>query len=145
MSTYKENVPLVDAAKFHLPISTVADEVGYTSLSGPGTGGYVLGSALKKGRKYLATFQTAVGTGAPTGVKVGLGQATDANGTAVAFVAGSTVEVANPVAGVIELEIDPKAIDATKYYGLVAAVMGAGTTTLLVGGSVRVLDPVYAG
>jgi hypothetical protein len=146
MNTFKQQTPLVDAAKGHLPISTANDEVGYTGIVGPATGGYILGSALKKGRKYLATFQHAAGSGAPTDLQVGLGKATDANGTGVAFVTGATAEKASPVAGTIELEIDPSKIDdATKYYGLIAAVKGAGTTTLLVAGTLRVLDPDYAG
>jgi hypothetical protein len=147
MNTFKEQTPLVDAAKGHLPISTANDEVGYTGIVGPGTGGYILGSALKKGRKYLATFQHAAGSGAPTGLQVGLGKADDANGTNVAFVTGALAEKANPVAGTMELEIDPSIIDAapTKYFGIIAAVKGAGTTTLLVSGTLRVLDPDYAG
>lgn len=147
MNTFKEQVPLVDAVKGHLPVSTAADETGYTAFSGPAAGGYILGSALRKGRKYLGTFQHAAGSGSPTGLRVGLGRADDANGTNVAFVAGTTTDKASPVAGTIEIEIDPSVIDAapTKFYGLIASLSGGGTTTLLVAGTLRVLDPDYAG
>lgn len=143
----KENLPLVSATKFNVAPQAVDDGAGvYGTAVTAGTGDWVLGSALPKGRKLLVIVETAGLTGTPTALKVALfGSATDANGTSGAEIASTVTAWADPAGDTVyTTEIDLAAVtDLTKYYSLGLTSNGAGTTSILAGCTAMVLDPTY--
>lgn len=145
--TVKENLPLVSATKFNVAPQAVDDGAGvYGTAVTAGTGDWVLGSALPKGRKLLVIVETAGLTGTPTALKVALfGSATDANGTSGAEIASTVTAWADPAGDTVyTTEIDLAAVtDLTKYYSLGLTSNGAGTTSILAGCTAMVLDPTY--
>jgi hypothetical protein len=144
--TTKAHLPLVSATKFNVEPQSVGDETDYTTYVGAGTGDWVLGSALPKGRKLLVIVETGALTGVPTGLKFGLmGSATDANGSSGAIIASTATEVVNPAGDTVYVaEIDLAAVDdLAKFYSLGIALKGGGTTAVIVGATALVLDPTY--
>jgi hypothetical protein len=146
----KANLPLAaDAAKFSVPpAAAIAAGTGaYGTLSTAGASRWVLGSALKQGRKLLVTLQTGAIANAPTAIKVGLqGGGTNASGASGAEIAASVTEFATPAGNTTyQAEIDLALVtDLTKYYSLEIGVNGAGaTSTVIAGASAEVLDPIY--
>jgi len=144
----KSNHPLVSSTKFAISPQAVDDGAGaYGTAVTAGTGDWVLGSAIPKGRALLVTVDTGALTGAPTALKVSLfGSATDANGTSGAEITSTITEWASNPAGDItyQAEIDLAAVtDLTKYYSLALTSNGAGTTSIMAGASATVLDPTY--
>lgn len=145
--TTKSNVPLVSATAFNVSPQAIDDgAAAYGTAVNAGTGDWVLGSAIPKGRKLLVVVDTGALTGTPTALKVALfGSATDANGTNGAEIASTVTEWTTPAGDTTYLaEIDLAAVtDLTKYYSLGLASNGAGTTSIIAGASALVLDPVY--
>ncbi len=146
--TFKTNLPLVSATQFNISPQSIAAGTGaYGTVVNAGTGDWILGSALPKGRKLLVVVDTAAIANAPTALKVSLlGSATDANGTSGAEIASTVTEWATPAGdSVYTAEIDLAAVtDLTKYYSLGLNANGAGaTSTVLAGASALVLDPTY--
>jgi hypothetical protein len=145
--TVKGNLPLVAAAKFNVPPAAVDDgAAAYGTYLTAGTGHWVLGSAMPKGRAMLVTVNTGALTGTPTALKVSLmGAATDANGTSGAEIAATVYEITTP-AGLTAYQTEISlayVTDLTKYYSLGLASNGAGTTSVIAGASAEVLDPTY--
>lgn len=145
MTTFNTDLPLVSATKFNISPQAIDDGAGaYGTAVNAGTGDWVLGSALPKGRKLLIDVNTGALTGTPTALKVALfGSATDANGTSGAEIASTVTAWADPAGdSVYTAEIDLAAVtDLTKYYSLGLTSNGAGTTSLIAGATARVLDP----
>lgn len=146
-TTNKANLPLVSETKFNVSPQAIDDGAGaYGTAVNAGTGDWVLGSALPKGRKLLVVVDTGVLTGTPTALKVALfGSATDANGTSGAEIASTVTEWATPAGdSCYTAEIDLAAVsDLTKYYSLGLASNGAGTTSIIAGATALVLDPAF--
>lgn len=143
----KAHTPLVSATKFDVAPISVADEVDYSGISHAGSGDWILGSSMPKGRALLVHVNTGATANSPTGLTVGLCSGTDANGTGVAFVSGASTEVeASAVAGdtqyLVEIPLSYVS-DLTKYYSIGVALKGGGTATCLVGTVTTVLDPTY--
>jgi hypothetical protein len=145
--TTKSHLPLVSATQFNVSPQAVDDGAGvYGAAVNAGTGDWVLGSALPKGRKILVVVDTGALTGTPTALKVALfGSATDANGTSGAEITSTITEWLTPAGDTVYVtEIDLAAVtDLAKYYSLGLTSNGAGTTTLIAGASALVLDPTY--
>lgn len=145
--TTKNHLPLVSETKFNVSPQAIDDGAGaYGTAVNAGTGDWVLGSALPKGRKLLVVVDTGALTGTPTGLKVALfGSATDANGSSGAEIASTVTEWASPAGDSTYLaEIDLSAVtDLTKFYSLGLASNGAGTTSVIAGAHALVLDPTY--
>lgn len=148
--TTKSRIPLVSETKFNVSNSTAiaAGTAAYGTATAAGTGDWVLGSALPKGRKLLVVINTAAKANTPTFLKVALhGSATDANGTSGAEIASTVTEFADPAGDSAYLaEIDMSAVsDLTKYYSLALSVKGTDNTHTLIADAVAlVLDPTYA-
>lgn len=147
MAQYAKDRPFVDDNQFDLIASALDDGTGaYGTYANPGSGGFVLGSLLRGRRIEVTTINGAL-TGAPTGLKIGLLSATDANGTGAAVVTGTETEFLTPAAStkhMCEFDLTLAAIDVTKYYGTGAALNGAGTTALTISTISRFLDPAQA-
>jgi hypothetical protein len=145
----KGHLPLVSDTKFNVaPGAAIAAATGaYGTATAAGTGDWVLGSALPKGRKLLVIVNTGAVANAPTAIKVSLhGSATDANGTSGAEIASTVTEWATPAGDITyTTEIDLSAVtDLTKYYSLALTVNGAGaTSTVVASAEAIVLDPTY--
>jgi hypothetical protein len=146
----KYSLTLVSATKFNISPQAIDDGSGvYGTIVNAGSGDWVLGSALPKGRKLLVVVNTGALTSTPTALKVCLlGGATDANGSAGAEVTGITTpsEWATPAGDSQYLaEIDLSGVtDLTKYYSLGLASNGGGSTSVFAGAVALVLDPVYS-
>jgi hypothetical protein len=149
MGTSKANLPLVSATQFNvMNAAAIAAGTGaYGTATNAGTGDWVLGSALPKGRKLLVIVTTSTIANAPTFLKVSLfGSATDANGTSGAEIASTITEIPTPAGdSAYTAEIDLGAVtDLTKYYSLGLTVNGAGATSTVIAEAVAtVLDPTY--
>ncbi len=145
--TTKAHLPLVSATQFNVSPQAIDDGAGiYGTAVTAGTGDFVLGSALPKGRKILVVVETAGLTGTPTALKVSLfGGATDANGTSGAEITSTITEWLTPAGDTVyTAEIDLAVVtDLTKYYSLALTSNGAGTTSILAGATALVLDPTY--
>jgi len=146
MASFKTDFPLVSTTQFDVAPVAIADETGYTSPVNAGSGDWVLGSILKlKGRRLLVTVNTGAASGSPGGFQVALyGSATDANGTSGAIITATAQEELLPVGDITyEYEIDLAYVtDLTKYYSMGVALKGGGATTLVMGTTSRVLDPL---
>jgi hypothetical protein len=144
---HKSRFPLVSETKFNVSPQAIDDGAGaYGTAVNAGTGDWVLGSAIPKGRKLLVVVDTGALTGTPTALKVALfGSATDANGTSGAEIASTVTEWTTPAGDSTYLaEIELSAVsDLTKYYSLGLTSNGAGTTSVLAGASAIVLDPTH--
>lgn len=147
--TSMSHLPLVAAAKFNVPCQAVDDgSSAYGTAVTAGSGGWVLGSAIPKGRKLLVIVNTGALTGTPTNLKVALhGSATDANGSSGAEIASTVTAFGAPAGSTsYQAEIDLAAVtDLTKYYSLALASNGAGSTSVLAGATAMLLDPVNNG
>lgn len=146
--TTKKDLPLASTTKFSTNNATAiaAGSGAYGTYTNPGTGDFILGSALPKARKYLVTIPVVAIAGTPTALKVALMKADDANGTNAAEIASTVTEFASPAADTeYETEIDPGAVDdLAKFYGIGLAVNGASSSvTATASTSVRLLDPVF--
>ncbi len=148
--TTKAHLPLVSATQFNVaPGAAIAAGTGaYGTATTAGTGDWVLGSALPKGRKLLVCVNTGAIAVAPTALKVSLfGSATDANGTSGAEIASTVTEfeASPPGDKVYVAEIDLAAVtDLAKYYSLALTVNGAGaTSTIVADAAAFVLDPTF--
>ena len=148
MFTTKEQIPLVSTTKFNVPgaAAIAAGSGAYGTTSHAGTGDWILGSSMPKGRALLITCSTGAAANSPTYIKFGLlGNGTDANGGGSPdFITGAFTEVATPAGDTeYELEVDlNKVSDLTKYYSLGIAVNGASASaTVIASVSARVLDP----
>ena len=147
--TEKAMLPLVSATKFNISqVAAIAAGTGaYGTATTAGTGDWVLGSAMPKGRKLLVVVNTSTLANTPTFLKVSMfGSATDANGTSGAEIASTITEFATPAGDTVYLaEIDLAAVsDLSKYYSLALTVNGAGAThTLIADAAALVLDPTY--
>lgn len=145
--TTKANVPLVSATKFDVAPVSVADEADYSGVVGGGSSRCIAFASMPKGRALLINVNVGALSGSPTGLTVGLGVNNDANGTGLAFVSGTTTEIATPAAGAqYQVEIPLSYVsDSTKFYSACVALKGGGTTTAIVGTVTQVLDPVFNG
>jgi hypothetical protein len=145
--TTKSHLPLVSATKFNVAPQAIDDGAGaYGTAVNAGTGDWVLGSDLPKGRKLLVIVETAGLTSTPTALKVALfGSATDANGTSGAEISSTVTEWATPAGDTVyTTEIDLAAVsDLTKYYSLGLTSNGGGSTSILAGATALVLDPTH--
>lgn len=145
----KAHLPLVSATQFNVSqVAAIAAGSGaYGTVVNAGTGDWVLGSSLPKGRKILVVINTATKAGSPTALKVSLfGSATDANGSSGAEIASTVTEIATPAGdSAYTAEIDLAAVtDLTKYYSLGLTVNGASASDTLIADAVAiVLDPTY--
>lgn len=143
----KAHLPLVSETKLNVSPQSIDDGAGaYGTAVTAGTGDWVLGSALPKGRKLLVVVDTGVLTNALTALKVSLhGSATDANGTSGAEIASTVTEWTTPAGDSCYVaEINLAAVtDLTKYYSLALTANGAGTGALIAGATALVLDPTY--
>jgi len=143
--TNKQLVPLVSATKFDVAAVALADETGYTGITHAGTGRWVLGSAMPKGRALAIAISTGALSGSPGGVQVGLLTGSDANGTGAAFITGTTTEYLTPAGStqyVVEIPLSYVS-DLTAYYSAGLALKGGGATTMVAGTVSMVLDPTY--
>lgn len=145
--TNSTNVPLVSATKFDVAPISIADETDYSGVVGAGTGDYILGANMPKGRALLITVATGAAANGPTGLTVGLLTATDANGGSAAFVSGTTTELeASSVPGDKQYQVQiplSYVSSLTAYYSAGLALKGGGTATLIAGTVSHVLDPTY--
>jgi hypothetical protein len=143
--TTKAHLPLVSATKFDVAAVSVADETDYSGISHAGSGDWVLGSSMPKGRALLMCVSTGALTGSPTGLQIGLLVGDDANGTSAAFISGTTTEVTTPAGDTqYQVEIPLSYVsDLTKYYSAGLALKGGGTTAVIAGTVTMVLDPTY--
>lgn len=145
----KAHLPLVSATQFNVSPQAIDDGSNvYGTAVNAGTGDWVLGSALPKGRKLLVIVETGALTSTPTALKVALfGSATDANGSSGAEIASTVTEWATPAGDTVYVtEIDLAAVtDLTKYYSLGLASNGGGSTSVIAGATALVLDPTYNG
>lgn len=144
--TTKAHLPLVSATKFNVSqVTAIAAGSGaYGSAVAAGTGDWVLGSAMPKGRALLVIVNSSTLANTPTYLKVSLQKGDDANGTNGADVTGSVTEIATPAGdSVYTCEIPLSCVDdLTKYYSLALAVNGANNThTLIADAAAVVLDP----
>lgn len=141
----KNHFPLVSASKFDVSPVSVADETGYTGVVGGVTGRCIAFASMPKCRAYKINVAIGALSGSPTGLQVGLGVNDDANGTNLAFVAGTTTEFATVTAGLqYSVEIPASYVsDSTKFYSACLALKGGGTTTALCATISEVLDPTY--
>jgi hypothetical protein len=147
--TTKAHLPLVSATKFNVSPQAIDDGSNdYGTLVHAGTGDWVVGSAIPKGRALLVVVETGALTSTPTFLKVSLsGSATDANGSNGAEIASTVTAWADPAGDSVYLaEISLAAVsDLTKYYSLTMASSGGGSTSVFAGATAMVLDPVTAG
>jgi hypothetical protein len=145
--TTKAHVPLVSSTKFDVAPISVADETDYSGVVGAGTGDYVAYASMPKGRALLICVNVGVATSSPTGLTVGLLKGTDANGSAAAFVSGTTTELeASSVAGdtTYQVEIPLSYVsDSAGYYSAGVALKGGGSSSAIIGTVSMVLDPTY--
>lgn len=141
----KAHLPLVSATKFDVAPVIVADETGYTGVVGAGSGRCVAFASMPKGRALLVHVNVGALSGSPTGIQVGLGVNDDANGTGLAFVAGTTTDLGAAAAGTqFTVEIPLSYVsDSTKFYSACVAVKGGGATSAIVGTVTTVLDPTH--
>jgi hypothetical protein len=145
----KAHLPLVSETKFNVcnAAAIAAGTGAYGSATLAGSGDWMLGSALPKGRKLLVVVTTSTLANTPTALKVSLhGGATDANGSSGTEIASTVTEWADPAGdSVYTAEIDLAAVtDLTKYYSLALTVNGAGAThTLIAEAAALVLDPTF--
>ena len=143
----KAHLPLVSETKFNVSqVAAIAAGTGaYGTATTCGSGDWVLGSAMPKGRKLLVVVNTGTLANTVTQLKVSMfGSATDANGTNGAEIASTITEIATPAGdSVYTCEIDLAAVtDLTKYYSLALTTNGAGATaTLTADAAALVLDP----
>jgi hypothetical protein len=143
MAQFKTDFQLVSATKFNVAPVVIADESDYGTPVNAGTGDWMLGSTIPKGRRLLVVVDTGALSGTPTGLQVALyGSATDANGTSGAIISSTATEFATPAGDTTyTVEMPMSAIsDASKYYSLGLALKGGGTTTCLAGAHAFVLD-----
>lgn len=140
----KNDIPLyATTTKFLVPATTIGDESDYTAFTSAGNGNWVLGSLLKA-RRVLITMVTGAAANSPTGVKFGLAEGTDANGSSAAFITdGSATYTTALDNNVRELEVSLAGIDEAKYYSPAISVKGGGTATLLAAASARFLEPTH--
>lgn len=148
MADFYKNHPFVSATKFDMQAIALDDgSSAYGTYVGGGTGAGVLGSTLL-GRAIQVTTSNGALTGSPTGLKIGLLKADDANlSTNMAVVSGTETEFATPAAStkhVVVIDLSKFTIDATKYYGVGAALNGGGTTALTITTHSTFLDPNQA-
>jgi len=143
--TTKYSVPLVSATQFDVAPVSVADESDYSGIVHAGTGDWILGSAMPKGRSLLIGVATGALTGSPTGLQVGLLTGSDANGTGAAFISGTTTEFTTPAGdSQYQVEIPLSYVsDMTKYYSAGLALKGGGATAVIAGTVSMVLDPTF--
>lgn len=143
--TTKANVPVVSATKFDVSPVSVADETDYSGVVGGGTGRCVAFASMPKGRALLINVSIGALTGSPTGLTVGLGVSSDANGTGLAFVSGTTTELTTVAAGAVhQVEIPLSYVSSSSgYYSACLALKGGGTTAAIIGTASVVLDPTY--
>jgi hypothetical protein len=146
--TTKADLPLVSATKFNvLNAAAIAAGTGaYGTATAAGSGDWVLGSSMPKGRKLLVVLATSTVANSPTAIKVALQKGDVANGTNGAEIASTVTEFATPAGDTAyTAEIDLAAVDdATKYYSLAVAVNGAGATATVIAEAVAVvIDPSY--
>jgi hypothetical protein len=144
--TTKSHLPLVSATKFNvLNATAIAAGTGaYGTATAAGTGDWVLGSSMTKGRKMLVVVATSTIANSPTAIKVALQKGDDANGTNGAEIASTVTEWATPAGDTAyTTEIDLAAVDdLTKYYSLAVSVNGAGATATVIAEAIAlVLDP----
>lgn len=145
----KAHLPLVSETKFNVcnAAAIAAGTGAYGTATTAGSGDWVLGSALPKGRKLLVVVTTSTLANTPTALKVSLFKADDVNGsTNAAEIASTVTEWATPAGdSVYTAEIDLAAVsDLTKYYSLALTVNGAGAThTLIAEAAALVLDPTH--
>lgn len=145
----KAHLPVASETKLNVApgAALAAGTAAYGTATTAGSGDWVLGSALPKGRKLLVVVNTGAIANAPTALKVALfGSATDANGSSGAEIASTVTEWATPAGdSVYTTEIDLAAVtDLTKYYSLGLNVNGAGaTSTIIADAAALVLDPTY--
>lgn len=136
MADFYKNHPLVNATKFDMQAIALDDgSSAYGTYVGGGTGAGVLGSTLLA-RAIQTTTSNGALTGAPTGLKIGLLKADDANlSTNMAVVTGTETEFLTPAAStkhVLVIDLGKITIDPAKYYGIGAALNGGGTTALTI-------------
>lgn len=144
MSSFAKDRGFVSATKFDMLAIALDDgSSAYGTYVGGGTGAGVLGSTLLGRRIEVCTINGAL-TGVPTGLKIGLLKADDANlSSNMAVVTGSETEFLTPAAStkhMCEFDLTAANIDATKYYGVGAALNGGGTTALTITTISRFLD-----
>lgn len=147
MATFKQNLPFAAADKFDIIPAVVADESDYSGVVGGGTGRCVAFASVTKGRALKMSVAVGTLSGSPSGLTFGLGVSSDANGTSLAFVSGTTTEVASPTAGKLYTAEIPMSYvsDSSKFYSACVALKGGGTTTAIVATVTEVLDPVFSG
>jgi hypothetical protein len=145
--TTKADLPLASATKFNVSPQAIDDGASaYGTAVNAGTGDWVLGSAMPKGRALLVIVETGALTGTPTALKVALfGSATDANGTSGAEIAATVTEWATPAGDTVYVaEIDLAYVsDLSKYYSLGLTSNGGGATSVIAGATALVLDPTF--
>jgi hypothetical protein len=144
----KAHVPLVSATQFNVSPQVIADESDYSGVVNAGTGDWVLGSAMPKGRALLVIVETGVLSGTPTGLQVALyGSGTDADGSGGAIITATATEWTTPAGDTVyQAEIPLSYVsDLTKYYSLGVACKGGGSTSIVAGATALVLDPVRNG
>jgi hypothetical protein len=141
----KGYTPLVSATKFDVSPVVVADESDYSGVVGGGSSRCIAFADMPKGRALLMHINVGALSGSPTGIQVGLGVNDDANGTGLAFVAGTTTDLGAAVAGTqFAVEIPLSYVtDSTKFYSACVAVKGGGATTAIVGTVTTVLDKTH--
>lgn len=144
----KSHLPLVSATKFNVSNVTAiaAGTADYGSATTAGTGDWVKGDAMPKGRKLLVVINSATLANTVTKLKVALHKGDDANGTNGAEIASTVTEIATPAGdSAYTAEIDLAAVDdMAKFYSLGLAVSGANNTNTLIADAVAlVLDPTY--
>jgi hypothetical protein len=145
----KAHVPVASKTKLNVaPGAAIAAGTGaYGTATTAGSGDWVLGSAMPKGRALLAVVNTGAIANAPTAIKVSMhGGASDANGSSGTEIASTVTEWATPPGDeVYTAEIDLAAVtDLTKYYSLAVTVNGAGATSTIVADAAAILlDPTY--
>lgn len=146
---HKDRVVLVSTTKFNVaPVSVAAGTGAYGTAQTAGTGDWVLGSALTKGRKLIVIVETGAMANDPTALKVALhGSATDANGSSGAEIASTVTTWATPPGDTVYVtEIELSAVtDLTKYYSLALTANGAGASSTVIAGAVAIVaDPTYS-
>lgn len=146
--TFKESMPLVSTTKFSVVNGTAiaAGSGAYGSYTTAGSGDFVKGDAMPKGRKLRVIVPVSTLAGTPTALKVALMKGDDANGTNAAEIAATVAEFATPAADTVyEAEIDLAAVDdLTKYYSLGVAVNGASSSVTAIAEAIAlVLDPTF--
>src|SRR5574340_535116 len=94
----KAHLPLVSETKFNVsnPTAIAAGTGAYGTATTAGTGDWVLGSAMPKGRKLLVVVNTSTLANVVTQLKVSMHKGDDANGTNGAEIASTVTEIATP-------------------------------------------------